>query len=746
MKYGSCARPLYVPLQQLKSLATPVELDAGMQSLLDAIELEINATHDKDQESRPGGQSPFINLMDHEEMMADLLATRFENVSPGPINRLNDDDITSTAAIDDLQTMTPETESCSVHGLFALLTGEALDFQPPASPLQQPWSGLSEKFKDRRVRTAQIQSAIRKELPALIGEAKYPLCNTRVTRFTFAWPAVAQKSYGSERRLLTPPPVFSVEGHYQELCGEKPTAHLTICPEDTDLIPAEAESRSFDDVVRAIYKNVFINNAVIGKSKSITLNLQVAQIGLAGDFETPLIVIRSSSLALLTKPSIRSKKIKSHHSLMYAGDNISLYNRVNSQTASTKFLSVAGNELCAQADSWSLFQINSLEPDNKAVGYERSVPLHYNTKVVLRELRSGYTSRTFILRRLKGKNLVENHTGAISQMHKICLELAEPDAATIDQSGGTDSPNSLPQQAHRRKFLSSCLAQQRDATASSPERSSRTSLEEYTCSSESLGTIEINDFAQWTIVGVGCQQISFIDALAELREETDSKTNVVTPSKRTFSSVNGPEAEIVSTDTNSSIMTKNAKGPPDSKVDEVIAQQSRPKLTIDSPETHSDARFTKETDAPGGTQADPRRNDQVDASMPTKAVAQGGQIHSETPPPLARIQTPLTPLPALLSPPIIQSSILQLFASDYYQAFSCLGDPEIWLSAYGPCAIQSIAQISMTDVMINVKLPNITELNEFDYHYGDSLAILFVREDGVVVYGGARVDVTQQNF
>lgn len=690
MVFTASGQPLYLPLNARKYRQTTSGhinasdvRDNGMQSLLSAIELDMSNRSMTEHVSEASMHSSFVDSPDHQELMADLLRTSFTNEDGEPQD-LGHDPMSHTDPENSfVPALIPADTSASQ---IPLSDSQEVQSDHFAYQLQEPvkrfWSGPDARCADKSARIERIRTVVAQHLTVLTNSAPVPVLG-RVIRFRFSWPAVAQKSYGTEKRLLTPAPICKILGSYKELCGTSPKAHLTIVPDEAShqSIP---QTLNFDHQVRASYKNLHINNDNIGKSKSVRLKLQVAQKDFGDPLDIPLAEFVSSDVVLLSKPSKRTSRLKLQSSFVYSGDSISLYNRINSQTVRTKYLTCEQGQMTVQADTWTPFRIYTYTDSQMD---QTSRPLLYGMPVVLSDTSTGFVSCPMVVRRLDGKTVDDGGPDSISQMQKIIFEkVMEPGPAFETTPEGF----TLPATRHRM-FLSARQAQfQKDLSANCSEAV----FETYHPRSDGSGVIEMDDCGQWTIVGVGSTEFTFLDTLSDPYHDSP-----LPPSPTGRTSQSAPNVTP----------TKSAHGNTKKRK---LDENDDPALAADQNLVLSKERSTVSTTS--------RFDDQ---NSPLSSL---------------RIQIPLTPFPTLLSPPVFlpESNRLHIQIRDFWQPSSALSAPEIWLGSHGPLQITALQQsvVYQTDAALEVELPTREEVG------GVSEApLLFVREDGVVSVAGCQV-------
>jgi recombining binding protein (suppressor of hairless) len=180
--------------------------------------------------------------------------------------------------------------------------------------------------------------------------------------------AVAQKSYGSEKRFLAPPPVVHVEGaiwpmHTQQLGMS---------------VVAETGERSFDQKtpldsnMAASFK--FLHVTGTAKAKSFQLSLDVSDPGLDGDSSGGRVwaSFDSAPVTIISKPSKKTAKTRNISSCILAGGPVSLFNRINAQTVRTKYMTIDQSQLCASNITWSAFNVNVVRRSTDSTPLGRS--------------------------------------------------------------------------------------------------------------------------------------------------------------------------------------------------------------------------------------------------------------------------------------------------------------------------------------------------------------------------------------
>jgi recombining binding protein (suppressor of hairless) len=171
--------------------------------------------------------------------------------------------------------------------------------------------------------------------------------------------AVAQKSYGSEKRFLCPPPVVQIEGPVWQMRRQE--LSMTVV--------SEIGERSFeqkaplDNNMTSSFK--FLHVTGTAKAKSFQLSLEIAEPSPAPSTEGAdpppgrvWATFDSAPVTIISKPSKKTAKTRNISSCILAGGPVSLFNRINSQTVRTKYMTIDHAQLCASNVAWSAFNVN----------------------------------------------------------------------------------------------------------------------------------------------------------------------------------------------------------------------------------------------------------------------------------------------------------------------------------------------------------------------------------------------------
>ena len=168
--------------------------------------------------------------------------------------------------------------------------------------------------------------------------------------------AVAQKSYGSEKRFLCPPPLVRIEGPFGAIREQK--LAMSVVSETGERAPEAIVP--LDSSMTASFK--FLHVSGTAKAKSFNLSLEISAAphpSPEGQMirPKPWATFESAPVTIISKPSKKTAKTRNISSCILAGGPVSLFNRINSQTVRTKYMTIDNAHLCASNVSWSAFNV-----------------------------------------------------------------------------------------------------------------------------------------------------------------------------------------------------------------------------------------------------------------------------------------------------------------------------------------------------------------------------------------------------
>ncbi|CAG8507628.1 2496_t:CDS:2 [Paraglomus brasilianum] len=284
-----------------------------------------------------------------------------------------------------------------------------------------------------------------------------PHSQYQTTTITCYHAAVAQKSYGSEKRFLCPPPVVIIESSNKHLHSKSDVSMSVTC--ETNDRPMEHKAL-LDENMKGTFKYLHVSGT--DKAKQFTLKLRMYH----KNADLPYIVCDSNPITIISKPSKKTAKARNVSSCILSGSPISLFNRINSQTVRTKYMGVEVGQLCAKNSSWSSFVITLVNKNNNGsesssdANYNKgnsdtdsdfltqrariksqssnvasfgasinATPITYGSEIILSEPVTGITSDRLIIRKVERGQVIRCARGPVSQMQKVALQRVNTDGS-----------------------------------------------------------------------------------------------------------------------------------------------------------------------------------------------------------------------------------------------------------------------------------------------------------------------------
>ncbi|KAG0051673.1 hypothetical protein BGZ83_003464 [Gryganskiella cystojenkinii] len=320
-----------------------------------------------------------------------------------------------------------------------------------------------------------------------VFDSKDPSTRYQMTTICCLHASVAQKSYGSEKRFLCPPPIVQIQApqddhHSNSGLSNKPQVTMSVICDSGDgnnsnppgqrstleddhsgtfrylYVTGTAKAKAFQLKLqvygRACLPNGFVNSgeqqtlATSGSSPSDEMAKSIVH---AADLPEPYAVFDSAPITIISKPSKKTAKARNVSSCILAGSLVSLFNRINSQTVRTKYMSVQDGEFCAKNSNWSAFSITIVSngptcpaarmtspkitnpvpslasSSSSTAAVSASTPITYGAEIILTENATGLQSDRLIICKVENGRILENATGPICQMQKVALQSLERD-------------------------------------------------------------------------------------------------------------------------------------------------------------------------------------------------------------------------------------------------------------------------------------------------------------------------------
>ncbi|XP_037535611.1 recombining binding protein suppressor of hairless-like protein [Nematolebias whitei] len=299
---------------------------------------------------------------------------------------------------------------------------------------------------------------------------------------------VAQKSYGNEKRFFCPPPCVYISGHgwrvtqdHHKVGGYGDSAHRLcgyMCLDSSSQSQADTFKLIFDEQPNskklfACAKSLFISDQDKRKHFCLLLRLFVGNRQEVGSFQSRMIKV-------ISKPSQKRQSMKNADLCISSCSRVALFNRLRSQTVSTRYLSVDRGAFIASARQWTAFTITLVDdhPANQG-GYVLSEAfICYGSVVQLICTESGVALPPMVIRKVNKQHAILDVDEPVSQLHKCAFQFR-------------DSPNT---------YL--CLSNDSIIQYQAPSGTRDSSK------------VVLNDGSCWTIIGVEVVDFTFNQGVA----------------------------------------------------------------------------------------------------------------------------------------------------------------------------------------------------------------------------------------
>ncbi|KAF9202267.1 hypothetical protein BGZ49_007551 [Haplosporangium sp. Z 27] len=176
--------------------------------------------------------------------------------------------------------------------------------------------------------------------------------------------AIAQKSYGIEKRYLCPPPMVQVSAgvNAKQIRADQPHVVMSVIHEKITATHPEQlmeQDCALDDNLKCSFRNLHVTGTGSDSSKRFKLGVQVY---LNKHAAMPTAAMDSNPIPIISKPSKKTANAGNASCFILNGMSVSLLNRINAQTVRTKYMAVDNNSVCAKIGSWSSFTIKMVKP------------------------------------------------------------------------------------------------------------------------------------------------------------------------------------------------------------------------------------------------------------------------------------------------------------------------------------------------------------------------------------------------
>uniref|UniRef100_A0A3P9D399 Recombination signal binding protein for immunoglobulin kappa J region like n=1 Tax=Maylandia zebra TaxID=106582 RepID=A0A3P9D399_9CICH len=216
---------------------------------------------------------------------------------------------------------------------------------------------------------------------------------------------VAQKSYGNEKRFFCPPPCVYITGHGWK-CNKSHTHAVCV-----------SRQQMF-----ACAKSLFISDQDKRKHFCLLLRLFLNNRQEVGSFQSRMIKV-------ISKPSQKRQSMKNADLCISSCSRVALFNRLRSQTVSTRYLSVDRGAFIASARHWTAFTITMGKLDDQCAeqgGFVLSEGfICYGCVVQLVCTESGAALPPMVIRKVNKQHAILDVDEPVSQLHKCAFQFRD---------------------------------------------------------------------------------------------------------------------------------------------------------------------------------------------------------------------------------------------------------------------------------------------------------------------------------
>ncbi|CAF93580.1 unnamed protein product [Tetraodon nigroviridis] len=318
---------------------------------------------------------------------------------------------------------------------------------------------------------------------------------------------VAQKSYGNEKRFFCPPPCVYISGHGWTAMEEPlqdaglgDSAHRLggyMCLDSCSQSQADAFKLVFDQQSNskmfACAKSLFISDQDKRKHFCLLLRLFLGHRQEVGLFQSRLIKV-------ISKPSQKRQSMRNADLCISSCSRVALFNRLRSQTVSTRYLSVDRGAFIVSARQWTAFTITALSDHHSGhrdVLSEGFICDGCVVQLVCTE--SGVALPPMVIRKVNKQHAILDVDEPVSQLHKCAFQFRDGPHAFLCLSN-----DSVVRHQVRTRPLH----------LGPPGPPLTPGVLQASCSPREPSRVVLNEGSCWTIIGVEAVEFTFNRGLA----------------------------------------------------------------------------------------------------------------------------------------------------------------------------------------------------------------------------------------